>query len=67
MLLAFVVLLAVCWHLGVFWLERSRKVYGGPPLAEVLKLVELDLRETLKNTRPPTRALLGSEAGDAVV
>ena len=59
-------LLAVCWHLGIAWLERSRKVYTGPPLAEVLKLAEFELQETLKNVRSRNGALLESTGGDAV-
>lgn len=61
-----VVLIAACWHLGMLWLERSRKVYAGPPLAEVLKLVELDLQKTLENVRSRAPALVGPEVGDEV-
>ena len=45
----FVISLAIGWHAGLFWLERSRQpCHRKPSLAKLLRLVELDLLSTLR-------------------
>jgi hypothetical protein len=41
--------LAVGWHAGLFWIERSRRPrHVRPSLTKLLHLVELDLLSTLR-------------------
>jgi hypothetical protein len=62
-----VVLLAIGWHASLFWLERSRQPYSkNPSLAKLLRLVELDLLNTIRGelvrvlrTRPDLKPSYG--------
>jgi len=59
----FVISLAIGWHAGLFWLERSRQSFlKKPSLARLLRLVELDVLGTIRGelvrvlqTRPDLR------------
>ena len=44
-----VILIAIGWHVSLFWLERSRQPYTEKPsLAKLLRLVELDILSTIR-------------------
>jgi len=44
-----IIALAVSWHAGLFWIERSRMPNRvRPSLTKLLRLVELDLLSTLR-------------------
>jgi hypothetical protein len=48
-LILLTIVLAFSWHVGLFWLERSRRPnHEKPSLVKLLHLVEFDLLNTLR-------------------